>query len=914
MAGRSRWDEVSELLAEAGRIAPAERDAYLRNRTADESVRSEILSLLAVEMPSGDLLEGAAFDCYQPGVGAQEHSATEPRLAIGEVVASRFHIESFLGRGGMGEVYKAEDRELGERVALKLLHPELASQAGFLDRFRREIRLARRISHPNVARVFDLVQEPAHQLGALHFYVLELLNGETLAQRIKRDGAMDLSEALEIAKQMAGGLAAVHAAGVLHRDFKPANVMLTDGRAVVTDFGLAAPIVRESGRAAMPTTSLLLGTPGYMPPEQWAGKPASTAGDIYSLGIVLYEMLTAQHPSVDVGIQLPEPWRSVIARCLELEPRARWRTVAEIGEALTPRLWSRRLTIFSLTGAAAMSLFAYGSRQYLRLPAQIGRVKRLLLGDIRNMTGNSRFDGASELLYGQLRQSPQIQMVTLEQQREVLERMKKDLNQPLDAITARELAWRIGSPAVVHATLAPIGTGYSLGLSLEVLRGRPDAVEVVAEKSFRASGPEDLAGQFRVAAAWLRTTVGENAHDVSESDFPPQEVTTVNWVALSRYSKARQLRRAREFDLAEQNLKEALEADPSFVGASRELADLWIQNHRYEEGIRQWQSTMSLLAKSTLNIRERYDAEAIYYGDVFEFDRALNTTRAWTIRYPEDAPAFFHHGSYLAMADRWDEATAAMEKSWSLDPGSYTARWLAVLGWFRNDTRQTDQALENLMAKDKSQYLRTLGQTQFLRNEVEASENSFRQLSKLPGAVQFDLGHAYLTCLYAETGRWEQALTLSRQHILGLRRYSNQQTLARRLLQQAYLLQRAGDRKLASVAVEEATKLEAGPRHLIRLATILRMVGNESNLAELSVKAKAWPEVRIYQLARGWVDMELESLRVGMVDAGRVDRLLSTVPASLLPRALTLANASRDPLTTIKIWYMADHHWPGLSR
>ena len=165
-------------------MAPEAREEFLRAKTADADLRAEVLSLLGVTMPTGDILERPAMEWYHPEIASTEPVDTEPRLMVGELIAGRFAVEAFLGRGGMGEVYAAEDRELHERVALKLLHPQLANQPGFLDRFRREIRLARRIAHPNVARVFDLIQEPGHRHGDLYFYVLALLVGETLGARL----------------------------------------------------------------------------------------------------------------------------------------------------------------------------------------------------------------------------------------------------------------------------------------------------------------------------------------------------------------------------------------------------------------------------------------------------------------------------------------------------------------------------------------------------------------------------------------------------------------------------------------------------------------------------------------------------------------------------------------------------------
>jgi tetratricopeptide (TPR) repeat protein len=274
-------------------------------------------------------------------------------FAPGELLAGRFRVVRFLGHGGMGDVYEAEDEEVHGRVALKTVRAEIARQPGILERFGREIHLARKVTHPNVCRIFDI----SHH-GDVTFLTMELLPGETLEHRLKRDGAMREAEALPIARQMADGLAAAHKAGVVHRDFKPANVMLVpeDGgeRAVVMDFGLA----HGAGPAAAGGLTVrgdILGTPSYMAPEQVAGEAVTPATDVYALGITLYEMVTGALPFVGETAlstavkrlrEEPEPprlkapaldpaWNAAILRCLAREPKHRFSGVRDAVAALT---------------------------------------------------------------------------------------------------------------------------------------------------------------------------------------------------------------------------------------------------------------------------------------------------------------------------------------------------------------------------------------------------------------------------------------------------------------------------------------------------------------------------------------------------------------------------------------------------
>ena len=221
-------------------------------------------------------------------------------FAPGDLVAARYKIVRLIGSGGTGEVYEALDTALGDTVALKTLKPSVAGNAIQLERFRREIQIARKVTHPNVCRIFDMgIQNGS---GRDRFFLtMELLAGSSLADRIEQGRPYTPEEALPIAAQIADGLDAAHAAGVIHRDLKPGNIMLlpaTTGqlaqRAVITDFGLA--LSEEQSDMRLTESDELVGTPEYMAPEQAEPGPATPATDIYALGLILYEMLSKRQP------------------------------------------------------------------------------------------------------------------------------------------------------------------------------------------------------------------------------------------------------------------------------------------------------------------------------------------------------------------------------------------------------------------------------------------------------------------------------------------------------------------------------------------------------------------------------------------------------------------------------------------
>jgi serine/threonine protein kinase len=278
-----------------------------------------------------------------PRTSASADYMSEGRFLPGRLLAGRYRIIALLGKGGMGEVYRADDLTLGQPVALKFLPDDAARDDGLLERFKNEVRIARRISHPNVCRVYDVGDVEGHV-----FFTMEYVDGEDLASLLRRIGRLPEDKALDIARQLCAGLAAAHTKGVLHRDLKPANIMLDGrGQVVVTDFGLAGVADQIQG------AEVRSGTPAYMAPEQLAGKEVSTRSDIYSLGLVLYEVFTGKRafsekssdkrrgdsernvsrPSSVVKDLNPVIER-VILRCLEEEPTARPATVLSVAAAL----------------------------------------------------------------------------------------------------------------------------------------------------------------------------------------------------------------------------------------------------------------------------------------------------------------------------------------------------------------------------------------------------------------------------------------------------------------------------------------------------------------------------------------------------------------------------------------------------
>src|SRR5215470_8793913 len=267
-------------------------------------------------------------------------------LPTGSVLAGRYEILQLLGRGGMGAVYKARDSELDRTVAIKLIRAEFAKNPEILRRFKQELILARQVTHKNVIRIFDLGQD-----DGIKFITMDFVEGQDLRQLLRENGKLPPEQAARVMLQICRALEAAHGEGVIHRDLKPQNIMLDgNGRVYVMDFGIA----RSAYVPGMTQTGALIGTPEYMSPEQARGEKLTEHSDIFSLGIIFYELLTGKSPypgdaplatlwkrlmekpkpPMDVVPGIPKPLNDIVMKALEIEPEHRWASAREMAQQL----------------------------------------------------------------------------------------------------------------------------------------------------------------------------------------------------------------------------------------------------------------------------------------------------------------------------------------------------------------------------------------------------------------------------------------------------------------------------------------------------------------------------------------------------------------------------------------------------
>lgn len=355
-----RWQKIDELFEAALERPPQDRAAFLEKACgSDQQLRREVEKLLKIDEQATAFIQSNVFEVAakiitQPPDGPARtpkkgsfgsDSIDDARFIPGDVLSERYRIVGLLGQGGMGEVYRADDLKLKQPVALKFLPASLTANGAALARFYKEVSVARQISHRHVCRVYDIGEYQGE-----HFISMEFVRGEELASLLKRIGRLPQDKAIEVARQLCGGLAAVHERGVLHRDLKPANIMLDEhGDVRITDFGIAALAEELEGNDTR------AGTPAYMSPEQLEGQELTSKSDIYSLGLVLYEIFTGKRAFEAATLQelirlrrsdttptspgqiVPEldPLiERVIFRCLERDPAKRPASPLQIAAAL----------------------------------------------------------------------------------------------------------------------------------------------------------------------------------------------------------------------------------------------------------------------------------------------------------------------------------------------------------------------------------------------------------------------------------------------------------------------------------------------------------------------------------------------------------------------------------------------------
>jgi tetratricopeptide (TPR) repeat protein len=645
---------------------PAERAAFVAASCGgDADLAREVESLLAFH------------DDEEAGTDASA-DLRQAAFAPGEVFAGRYRMITRIGRGGMGDVWRADDLVLETPVALKLIDP--AGPVG-RERILKEVRFARQITHPAVCRVFDVGESDGWM-----FFSMELVQGEDLATLLRRVGRLPSDRVADIARQLAAGLAAAHAQNVLHRDLKPANVLIdNDGQVRITDFGIA--ISRSD-----PNAHKLTGTPGYMAPEQRSpGTSLSERTDIYSLGLLLYELLVGRYPFSGVPRTARPPAPSTLVpnvhpdleravmQALSPDPDERQASAQAFAAGLpdigVPRegtgpaavrhqgripWWVAAAGLAVVVGIVAVASSFFVSTRTARLTER----DTIVIADFENTTGEPVFDGALKVaLAVALEQSPFLMVYPDDRARETLRLMERPPDTRITRAIAREIAQREHLKALIAGSIASLGSNYVI--AVEALNA--ETGDVMAREQAEATSKEQVLTSIGVATSRLREKLGESLASVQRFDAPLAKATTPSLEALHAYSLALSDGRVVPRLEAIPHLKRAIEIDPTFAMAHALLSGVYANTG--QTTLAPAYSRRAIDLRDRVSERERFFISWRYYRDAAQnWEQALELARAWTVTYPREPFAFNSLGAALLSLGRFAESVEPFKEAIRLDP------------------------------------------------------------------------------------------------------------------------------------------------------------------------------------------------------------------------------------------------------
>jgi serine/threonine protein kinase/tetratricopeptide (TPR) repeat protein len=672
-----RFDQVNRIFSEALDLPLAGREAFVRRETDSEAIFSEVIAMLAKHDGLGSFLD-------EPAVPVPP--VRESEIRKGEILSGRFRVLELLGRGGMGEVYRADDPLSGEIVALKTLRSKFLGDPSAEERFRHELTLARKISHVNVCRIHELFGEE-RESGRILYFTMEYLDGETLADKLRR-GSLSTSETLAIGRQVAAGMDAAHAAGILHRDLKPANVFLARDRVVVTDFGLAKALQVIEAGGGETITGQAPGTPAYMSPEQFLGEGLTPQSDVFAFGLIVFEMLTGRppFPREDVGSAIrraapavPVEWGAAIDRALAPIPVKRYATAGAMVQDLErlkghlgpPATLDRRKLLWGCgIGAIFVASLITVSRirnQRAALPGS----PVLMPTPLTHSSDELNAQAVALLLTEEPAQSAHLRLLSREDVTQGWRRINaSNASAPLqlEPKMARDIALRQGADFVVFGNLGNTGDEYVLRLRIELMGADPAHAHETWAHDFAVSGRSDLPSAAFDGARWIRETVGESAPDVRARSRRPEEMTTSSWQALEEFAKADQAWAVRDSVAALLHLRTALDLDKGFALAAFRTADILAATHREDEALPYYQTAADLIREKNLTDRESLRIRGLFLLDTRQDAEAERVFTRWAMEYPRDPLPLFYKATSLDRQGRVEEALPLGRKAMELDP------------------------------------------------------------------------------------------------------------------------------------------------------------------------------------------------------------------------------------------------------
>ena len=674
-----------------------------------------------------------------PDVGEASISQTKTlqtplkELSTGTTFAGRYQVIEELGKGGMGRVYKVFDTKIKDKVALKLIKPEIALDSETIERFSNELKLARKIRHKNVCGMFDLGEAE----GA-HFITMEYLPGEDLKTMIRMSTGLTIGTVLSIGRQVCRGLAEAHSLGVVHRDLKPQNIIIDKGgNAKIMDFGIARSL-REKGITG---AGVMIGTPEYMSPEQTEAREVDQRSDIYSLGVILYEMATGKVPfegetalSVAIkhkteipkdpksfNLQIPDDLNRLILKCLEKDKAGRYQTAADVESELekiekgiptTERVvperktsTSRQITVqfelkkLMLPAIALIAVVIIGFVIWRILPRREAVSSPKIENSIavisfENQTGDRTFDYLAKaipnLLITSLEQRGGLYVVTWERMADLLVQIgERDLD-TIDRESGFRICRKEGVESIVLGSFIKAGDMFATDVKvLDV-----ETKRLLKSASSRGEGVDSiLRTQIDELSGAISAGIGLAREKIEAERSPVIEATTSSMEAYKYYLKGREEFFKFYYEDAQKSLEKAIELDPEFASAYAFLA--FVQN-----SLRNVQARNEALEKAKALARKATEKERLYieatYVNLIERnqDKWIAILKEITEKYPREKLAYQYLGIVYNSREEYETAIEVLEKALELDPDYGDAH--NMISYVYLNLRKFEKAIEHL--------------------------------------------------------------------------------------------------------------------------------------------------------------------------------------------------------------------------